>query len=447
MRLYIGIYFTSVLLSACISGPAINEGKVQQTTNSKPNKTQTVSALILTDSVKNSNELKEQLSFLYNGLPKKYVVNTKKFEDANLDARTDLTKMVANDLVSGEAIRRICFPVSSKPDKTSRFIVSILTFLAPKLIGLFVKEVDKRLEKEIAKYSKTHKKSVSIRPYKDSNNFELKSPCFRYTRFKEKQYNLPVQNNIRKVQSERELEFDFIGQWRVLEGQHIRIRPLRIYMETPIVPKDSKKVSLAISAKVNAVWRNDNVGRSEEVFNTIVLRDKFKNPTNKTTSWSQGLKFYNLTEQRMKSSLVGQDETQSNTKGILTDNKGIPLKFIRKELNSYKSWADFTALPIIPYSKNSDPETAIANLEISVAEVGSGAKKSVLKLAQQGLSLFEDDVTTVLEEAAVGFLETDVPAVNTPEKYCATFTSILSDDGVLEGSAEWTGGNETCDEE
>lgn len=434
-----------ISLSLCLSSSYANAQTKKN--EPKPDKTLKVSALILTEGVKDySNTVEqfhEQFKFLNNGLPS----NLRK--GGNVGSSTDLDSLTSNDDLQTEAIRRLCFPSSGDSPARPKIIGPIAAFLAPHLIGLFVKEVDKGLEKEIAKYSTTHSKKVSIRPYaEDADDIDLRvrSSCFRYSRFTEKQYITPQSNGTSLIESKRELEFDFIGQWKVHEGQHFRVRPLRLYVKSTSVPKNSKKVGIAISAKTNAVWRNDNEGRSSDIFNTIVLKENLKHPNDKNTAWTKGLKFYNLTESKFK------EIARTDANGLLVverliqvDENNKPLKFIRKDLNSNASWSDFPALQIIPYSEDDDPSRASASLEISVAEVGSGARKKVLKLSRKGLGTFKDDITSVLEEAASELLEDEAPVVNTPDKYCATFTSILSEDGTLDGSAEWTGGNETCD--
>ena len=360
----------------------------------------TTSALILSESVTAADGVQKQLEFLNTGLPQHLQSS---FKD------------------QADLVRQICFPDIYKPEgngnfRPQGFVSSVLGFLAPKLIGLFVKEVDKSLEKEIAKYSATHSKKITVRPYKNSEDFEMASPCFRYSRITEKQYDQKIDKDAYTRSSERTLDFDFIGQWHITDGQHIRIRPLRLYVKNPAVKKNSDEVSLAISAKSSAVWREDNAGRSGDVFNTIILKEKLIKPTEDNLPWTKGLKFYKVTSEG------GGDN-----------------------LNSREAWSQFQPLPIIPYSEDFPEHSAIGSLEISVAEVGDGAEKKILELAQKGLGLFKDDITSVLEEAAEGLLEKDEPVIETVEKYCATFTSTVDEDGTMIGTAQWTAGNETCD--
>ena len=68
------------------------------------------------------------------------------------------------------------------------------------------------------------------------------------------------------------------------------------------------------------------------------------------------------------------------------------------------TWEDVIRLPIIPYSKGMSPGLAEATFQISVTEVGDGARKKILRLADKGLNLFEDDITSALEEAATGLI-------------------------------------------
>lgn len=342
------------------------------------------------DEVQNASQNPdEQLSFLYAGIPASLV----NLQDSKASILLDE-----------------CFPPSEGAN-SSAFIGSVLAYLAPKLVGLFIKEVDKELEKELEKYSQTHKKSLSISPYK--SNLEVKSPCFRYTRFTEiKRTN----KETKVVQSNRVIEFDFIGQWRVADEQFMQIRPLRFYMRNPSVPMDADVVSIALSVKANGVWRNLNEGRSEDIFQTIVMKEKVKKPAE--------LKAKNVDSE---TSIMGW------TKGMHYF-----------DLSAASSWEKIEALPILPYSKNRSPESAIAKLEISVAEVGDGRKKKTLKFLRKSLKFFEDDLTSVLEEAAKGIFEKEAPVVDDTKYYCATYTATPSnEDGVL-GQLQWNDSGDEC---
>jgi len=336
-----------------------------------------------------SQDPKKQLSFLYAGISPT-ITN---LQDPNLNNVLDE-----------------CFPSSGSNPK-SAFIGGVLAYLAPKLVGLFIKEVDKGLEKELEKYSQTHKKSVSISPYK--SNLEFKSPCFRYTRFTEIKR---TEKTTKKVSSTRNVEFDFIGQWRIADNQYTQVRPLRLYMRTPSVPNDADLVSIALSTKVNGVWRNSNEGRSAEIFHAIVLKEKIKKPAG------------------LKNKRVDQvSATQGWTKGLHY-----------YDLNDDYSWEKIEALPIIPYSEGHSPDSAIAKLEISVAEVGDGKRKKTLKFLSKSLKLFEDDLTSVLEEAAKGIFEKEAPEVDDTQYFCATFTSSPSSEEGVVGHIEWDDSGDQC---
>ncbi len=392
----------STVLCAVLSTPAYAGGSDRAKKAKKSSGTKIVSTLIMSDSVDQSDNQSIYLNF---GIP---------------------NNLITQNTVNTQAIENTCFPTpegGSGATRPKSIIGSALAFLAPKLIGLFVKEVDKGLEKEIEKYSAVHSKKIMIEPYATTENKDLRlsSNCFRYSKFTES-YTDQKSNGVITRTSKRNLDLDFIGQWSVIDNNHIRIRPLRLYVDTPAVPKDSDELSLAISAKASGVWRDENVGKSEDIFNTIVLKDKLTKPNENDGSWTNVLKFYKL---------EFKDDTSED-------------------------WSKFQALPILPYSKEASSlsrpaseqikiEDTIASLEISVAEVGDGARKDILKLAKKGLGIFKDDITSVLEEAASELLEKETPVIDTVEKFCATFSAVVDGDGNLTGGAEWTPNNETCD--
>ncbi|WP_427452846.1 hypothetical protein [Litorimonas sp. WD9-15] len=454
---------TSILigtvLCAVLSTPAYAGGQYDQPKAEKLISQKSVSALIMSPSMENPISEKKQLEYLNQGLPKSLLAHDKYFEKENLfeidfpkpnsQENIKLDVLSVKELAQSEAIRRLCFPQDPGINTSTKSfsVAPILAFLAPKLIGLFVKEVDKGLEKEISEYSAVHSQKVSIRPYAASGNFKLESNCFRYSRFTESVYALDKNAKISKAESKRELEFDLIAQWRLIGGQQIRIRPLRLYIASPAVPKDSDKLNIAISAETKAVWRSGNEGKSGDVFNSIILKDEYFKPEGETEIRTNGLKFYNLIEHRTKDEKHKNENGEYNTRSVpvyYKDTK-IPIMQIMKKPNSNKAWSKFEPLPIIPYSDEPLGYLSTASLKISVAEVGDGARKKVLKLARKGLGIFKDDITSVLEEAAKGLLENEAPVIDTIEKYCATFSATVDEDGNLSGGAEWTEGNQTCD--
>ena len=164
------------------------------------------------------------------------------------------------------------------------------------------------------------------------------------------------------------------------------------------------------------MWRDVNEGRSAEIFQSIVMKEKVKKPAEfkkkkvdpqtLNTGWTKGLHYF--------------------------------------DLDDSSSWNKIEALPIISYSKGRSPESAIAKLEINVAEVGDGKRKKTLKFLRKSLKFFEDDLTSVLEEAAKGIFEKDTPEVDETKHFCATFTSAPSnEDGVI-GQLQWNDSGEEC---
>lgn len=298
-----------------------------------------------------------------------------------------------SDEHSNEILWRLCNGLeTTKPDGTQSnpaLIGTVIGLIAPELIGLFVGEVNEQLEDKIAKYTVTHRASQRINPYVEKNNgqdveknsgqispidtnLETAASCFRYSRYSNKD---KVDGFEPKTD---ELLFDFLGQWRVSENQGLQIRPLRVFFGETAAPKKSKKVSFSINAKADAVWRDDNIGRSEEIFNIVIVTDQV-NRDKANNKWDTPLRYYNL-----------MNVDGSNYKDF--DNS---------------DWNSLTRLPIIPYSKGMSPGKTETTFEISITEVGDGARKRILRLASKGLNIFEDDITSALEEAASGLIGED----------------------------------------
>ena len=337
---------------------------------------------------------KDQLSFFYAGIPNSLI----DLQDSNV------SKLV------GE-----CFSSPQQQPKAA-FLTPIVAFIAPKLVGLFVDEVNKGLEKELEKYSQTHKQTISFSPYKNSvgTNLDMKHSCFRYTRFIEFVTTTEEANDKESKSSIREIEFDFIGQWQVTNNQFIQIRPLRLYMRSPSVPNDATEISLAISAKANSVWRNLNEGKTGEIFQAVILTEKVKKPED-------------LKEKNVNSS---------------TRNRGWTKGLHHYDISDKYKWEKIEALPILPYSQGETPDTAITKLEINVAEVGEGKRQKTLKLLQKSLKFFEDDLTSTLEEAAKGIFEEETPVVDDTQDFCATFTTPPTETEGVIGHIQWNDSGE-----
>jgi len=121
------------------------------------------------------------------------------------------------------------------------------------------------------------------------------------------------------------------------------------------------------------------------------------------------------------------------------------MHFYKRVTGDGKSnWTEKQALPIMPYSAGFAPDRAIANLEISVAEVGDGRRKKTLKALRKGLKFFNDDLTSVLEEAAKGIFEKEEPPVDETNYFCATFTTVESDQDGVVGEIEWNDSGDRC---
>ncbi len=91
----------------------------------------------------------------------------------------------------------------------------------------------------------------------ERRNLEPAWRCFRFTRFVRRDDDVPA--------------FDFVGQLRIGDsGDYVQVRPLRLY----VAPGTERHI--AIGLRLEAVWRQANIGKVESVFAPVLLAMRLK---------------------------------------------------------------------------------------------------------------------------------------------------------------------------
>ncbi len=91
----------------------------------------------------------------------------------------------------------------------------------------------------------------------ERRNLEPAWRCFRFTRFVNRNDEPPA--------------FDFVGQLRLGDsGDYVQVRPLRLY----VAPGAERH--FAIGLRLDAVWRQGNIGKLETVFEPVLLAMRLK---------------------------------------------------------------------------------------------------------------------------------------------------------------------------
>ena len=118
---------------------------------------------------------------------------------------------------------------------------------------------DEKVEEAMQTYARVTAQD-SRRPFygdPERRNLEPTWRCFRFTRFVNRDDETPA--------------FDFVGQLRLGDsGDYVQVRPLRLYV-APGAERD-----LAIGLRLEAVWRQGNLGKQETVFEPVLLAMRLK---------------------------------------------------------------------------------------------------------------------------------------------------------------------------
>jgi hypothetical protein len=118
---------------------------------------------------------------------------------------------------------------------------------------------DAKVEEAMQSYARVTAQDARRPFYGDPErrNLEPAWPCFRFTRFVNRDDDAPA--------------FDFVGQLRLGDsGDYVQVRPLRLY----VAPGAERH--LAIGLRLEAVWRQGNIGKLETVFEPVLLAIRLK---------------------------------------------------------------------------------------------------------------------------------------------------------------------------
>lgn len=155
-----------------------------------------------------------------------------------------------------------------------------------------------------------------------------------------------------------DVHMDLIGEFRLEQGDALKIRPLRLFYSRSMAEADHK-MGVTIELQADSVWREVDRGRNEQIFVSPVLDEQLA-----------------VTEPNRVTGIKGS-ATASDTV------KYYPLE--RSE------WDSYPRLPLIPWSTRDGLGTPVQSgnagsvtLSISVAEVGH---------APEALSALDDVVT------------------------------------------------------
>ena len=118
---------------------------------------------------------------------------------------------------------------------------------------------DEKVEEAMQSYARVTAQDARRPFYSDPErrNLEPAWRCFRFTRFVNRDDEVPA--------------FDFVGQLRIGDsGDYVQVRPLRLY----VAPGAER--NLAIGLRLEAVWRQENTGKLETVFEPVLLAMRLK---------------------------------------------------------------------------------------------------------------------------------------------------------------------------
>ena len=119
---------------------------------------------------------------------------------------------------------------------------------------------DAKVEEAMQSYARVTAQDARRPFYGDPErrNLEPAWRCFRFTRFVNGDDDAPA--------------FDFVGQLRLGDsGDYVQVRPLRLY-----VAPGAELRHLAIGLRLEAVWRQGNIGKLETVFEPVLVAMRLK---------------------------------------------------------------------------------------------------------------------------------------------------------------------------
>lgn len=217
-----------------------------------------------------------------------------------------------------------------------------LAFLVGPAIDFVLEQVDKALQAELQKYVAVYSAKVEEKFYKsmDPSGPSAAWTCFRFSRA------------VGQAESPH-IVFDFVGQFELTDDRDaVRIRPLRLFLLEPKAKGEHVGITLSMTAE--SVWRDQNRGRSEKIFDSTLVSER-----------------------------------------VDLENGG---PFVKYYLDT--DWTDSPRLPLIPWSTNAGvgKKSGDVTLMLTVAEVS--APPQWLKYAATVFTKNKGDVAKMLKDAA-----------------------------------------------
>lgn len=228
------------------------------------------------------------------------------------------------------------------PEKEPERALIPLTFLIGPAIDFALDSIDKALEAELQKYLAAYSGSVNEKFYKSTNADEPTAAwtCFRFTRAVGPKH-------------QEKVVLDLIGQIALTdEKDAIKVRPLRLYLSETKAKGD--QVGISLSLKAESVWRQDNRGQSEIVFDHKFLSEKVDMSNDRPV-----LKYY-----------IDRD------------------------------WKSYPRLPLIPWSTNLECNVRSGDVTLTVTVTEVGAPPKLLEHAVKLFTKNKGDLAKLMKESA-----------------------------------------------
>ena len=168
-------------------------------------------------------------------------------------------RLAGLDTSREDQIRQQC-RAPEKPPQEFAFVP--LTFLIGPAIDIVLEGVDKALEAELKKYIGAYSGSVDEKFYAStkSDGPNAAWTCLRFSRAV-------------GPKDQEKVVLDLIAQMELTdEKDALKVRPLRLYFAQAKAKGD--QIGITVSLKANSVWRENNRGRSETVFDNTFLSER-----------------------------------------------------------------------------------------------------------------------------------------------------------------------------
>jgi hypothetical protein len=218
---------------------------------------------------------------------------------------------------------------------------TVFVVIGKPVVDWFLNIIGTALENELKKYNSVYGGTIfTSKFYNEVGTDRVSFNCFRLTRIK----------------PNGDLALDFLGQI-IITDDAIKVRPLRLFFKSPKA-KNGKEFGLAISINIESVWRQNNLGKKEGVFNYIIWKDKWE---------------------------ISRRNDDANGLDVV--------KYLKKD------WKYYERLPLVPYSTNIDKDEPGGNATISVTVAEIGKPNWIIKNISKLFNKNKDKIGDLIENA------------------------------------------------